>query len=60
MMQTTMYIWPYMYNSLYGRFLLLQLGGTGNVLIINLLLSLVSIVGKLASRSSLGFLMKLM
>ena len=58
-MQTTIYIWPYMYNSIYGRFLLLQLGGTGNVLILNLLICLYSIVGKLASRSSLGLLMKL-
>lgn len=60
MMQTVIYIWPYMYNSLYGRFLLLQLGGTGNVLILNLLICLYSIVGKLSSRSSLGLLMKLM
>lgn len=60
MMQTVIYIWPYMYNSLYGRFLLLQLGGTGNVLILNVLISLYSIVGKVASRSSLQMLMKLM
>lgn len=60
MMQTTIYIWPYMYNSLYGRFLLLQLGGTGNVLILNILISLYSVVGKLASRSTLGLLLKLL
>ena len=60
MMQTIIYIWPYMYNSLYGRFLLLQLGGTGNVLILNVLICLYSFVGKVASRSSLGLLMKLM
>lgn len=58
MMQTVIYIWPYMYNSLYGRFLLLQLGGTGNVLILNLLICLVSTVGKVSSRSSLALLLK--
>ena len=60
MMQTAIYIWPYMYNSLYGRFLLLQLGGTGNVLILNILISLYSVVGTLASRSTLGLLLKLL
>lgn len=60
LMQTVIYIWPYMYNSLYGRFLLLQLGGTGNVLVLNLLICLVSIVGKVSSRSSLALLLKLL
>ena len=58
MMQTVMYIWPYMYNSIFGRFLLLQLGGVGSVLILNLLISLYSLAGKIATRSSLFLLMK--
>lgn len=60
LMHTVIYIWPYMYNSLYGRFLLLQLGGTGNVLVLNLLICLVSTVGKVSSRSSLALLLKLL
>ena len=50
LMQTALYLWPYMYNSIYGRFLLLQLGGVGSVLILNLLMSLFSIVSHLSSR----------
>ena len=60
MMQASLYIWPYMYNSLYGRFLLLQLGGTGNVLILNFLISLFGIVSRLSSRSTLSSLLTLM
>ena len=52
LMQTALYLWPYMYNSIYGRFLLLQLGGVGSVLVLNLLMSLFSIVGNLSSRHS--------
>ena len=50
LMQTALYLWPYMYNSIYGRFLLLQLGGVGSVLVLNLLMSLFSIVSHLSSR----------
>ena len=50
LMQTALYLWPYMYNSIYGRFLLLQLGGVGSVLILNILMSLYGLVGRMTSR----------
>ncbi|KAK9840882.1 hypothetical protein WJX84_012114 [Apatococcus fuscideae] len=44
------------YKSVFGRFLLLQLSGVGSVLLLNVLLALLDIVGRLASRTQ-GFLM---
>lgn len=50
LMQTSLYIWPYMYNSIYGRFLLLQLGGVGDVLVLNVIISLYDLASRLGSR----------
>ena len=50
LMQTSLYIWPFMYNSIYGRFLLLQLAGVGDVLVLNVILSLYDVVGRLSTR----------
>ncbi|KAK9816972.1 hypothetical protein WJX72_007636 [[Myrmecia] bisecta] len=42
LMQVTFLVWPEIYKAVFGRFLLLQLSGVGNVLIINLILVLKS------------------
>ncbi len=39
-----------MYKSIYGRFLLLQLGNTSNIMVLNVLISVYSVAGRLASR----------
>ena len=49
-MQTALYLWPYMYNSIYGRFLLLQLGGVGSVLVLNILMACFGLVGRMTNR----------
>lgn len=43
-------MWPAMYSSIYGRFLLLQLSGVGDVLVLNIILSLYDIVVGLSTR----------
>ena len=50
LMQAVLWIWPVMYNSIYGRFLLLQLGTTSNIVILNVLISVYNVAGRLASR----------
>lgn len=50
LMQAVLWIWPVMYKSIYGRFLLLQLGNTSNVMVLNVLISVYSVAGRLASR----------
>lgn len=58
-MQAVLWIWPVMYKSIYGRFLLLQLGNTSNIMVLNVLISVYSVAGRLASRQvgpSLGVL----
>lgn len=49
-MQVSLYIWPYLYSSVYGRFLLLQLAGVGDVLVLNILISMYELVTRLSSR----------
>ena len=51
-MQAVLWIWPVMYKSIYGRFLLLQLGTTSNVVILNVLISVYNLAGRLANRQA--------
>ena len=51
-MQAVLWIWPVMYKSIYGRFLLLQLGTTSNIVIINVLISVYNLAGRLANRQA--------
>lgn len=50
LMQAVLWIWPVMYKSIYGRFLLLQLGNTSNIVILNVLISVYNVAGRLATR----------
>lgn len=56
LMQAVLWIWPVMYKSIYGRFLLLQLGNASNVMVLNVLISVYNIVGRLAMRQVGAFL----
>ncbi|CAL8467812.1 g7350 [Coccomyxa elongata] len=60
LMQAVLWIWPVMYKSIYGRFLLLQLGNTSNIMVLNVLISVYSVAGRLASRQGSGMLLQLM
>ncbi|KAK9803448.1 hypothetical protein WJX73_002248 [Symbiochloris irregularis] len=60
LMQTALYMWPAMYSSIYGRFLLLQLSGVGDVLVLNIVLSLYDIVVGLSTRHSGYLLLRVM
>ena len=50
LMQAVLWIWPVMYKSIYGRFLLLQLGTTSNIVLLNVLISVYNVAGRLATR----------
>ena len=50
LMQAVLWIWPVMYKSIYGRFLLLQLGSTNNVVALNVLISVFNVASRLSSR----------
>ena len=50
LMQAVLWIWPVMYKSIYGRFLLLQLGPTSNVVALNVLMSVFNVASRLSSR----------
>ena len=52
LMPSVLWIWPVMYKSIYGRFLLLQLGTTSNVVILNVLISVYNLAGRLANRQA--------
>ena len=52
LMQAALYMWPAMYSSIYGRFLLLQLSSVGNVLALNVIISVYELVSRLSSRCS--------
>lgn len=45
-------VWPVLYASLYGRFLLLQLDNVGSVVIMNFIFACFSISGELSDRGS--------
>lgn len=49
-MQAVLWIWPVMYKSIYGRFLLLQLGPTSNIVALNMLISVFNVASRLSSR----------
>ncbi len=50
--QTCFIIWPLLYSSLYGRFLLLQLESVGSVVVLNFMFACFNIAGVLDSRGS--------
>ena len=50
--QTCFYVWPVLYASLYGRFLLLQLDNVGSVVIMNFMFACFAIMGNLTDRGS--------
>ncbi|PSC73068.1 sodium:proline symporter [Micractinium conductrix] len=52
--------WPYLYNQMYGRFLLLQLDSVGSVLVMNLIFACFDLAGKLSDRASDSLLLKLL
>ena len=58
LLQVTLLLWPAMYQSIFGRFLLLQLSGVGSVLIINFLLALFDVVTRIGSRGGGGLLLR--
>ena len=49
-MQAVLWIRPVMYKSIYGRFPLLQLGTASNIVILNVLISVYNVAGRLATR----------
>lgn len=51
LMQTVLYIYPMVYRAFFGRFLLIQLSGAGNVGLLNVLLALGNVIGHLSGRS---------
>lgn len=50
--QTCFYVWPLLYSSLYGRFLLLQLDNVGSVVIMNFMFACFTIAANLADRGN--------
>jgi hypothetical protein len=54
-MQTVLYIYPMVYRAFFGRFLLIQLSGAGDVGLLNVLLALGNVIGHLSGRS-VGYL----
>ena len=48
--QTCFIIWPVLYSSLYGRFLLLQLDSVGSVVVLNFMFACFEIAGAMADR----------
>lgn len=50
--QTCFIVWPLLYSSLYGRFLLLQLENVGSVVVLNFMFACFHIAGALDDRGS--------
>lgn len=46
-----LYIWPLMYKSIYGRFLLATLDTAGSVAVLNLIMAFVGLAARVASRT---------
>lgn len=59
MFQTMMLFYPYIYNAVYGRFLLLQLSKSSSVMALNYLIVLLSVIGHLASRNADNMLLRI-
>ena len=51
-------MWPAMYRSIYGRFLLLQLDSASIVAVLSVLLSILSVASRLCSRKARGLSIK--
>lgn len=51
-MQAVLWMWPAMYRSIYGRFLLLQLDSASIVAVLSVLLSILSVASRLCSRKA--------
>lgn len=51
LMQTILYIYPMVYRAFFGRFLLIQLSGAGDVGLLNVLLALANVIDHLSGRS---------
>jgi hypothetical protein len=51
-MQAVLWLWPAMYRSIYGRFLLLQLDSSSSVALLSVLLSIMSVASRLCSRQA--------
>lgn len=60
MLQTVLLLYPYIYNAVYGRFLLLQLSKSTSVMALNYLIVLLNVIGHLASRNADTMLLRLM
>lgn len=50
--QACFLIWPVLYSSLYGRFLLLQMNSVGSIIVVNFMMSCFQIAGELNDRGS--------
>jgi hypothetical protein len=50
--QTCFIMWPIIYSSMYGRFLLLQLDSVGSVIVLNFMFACFHIAGQLDGRGS--------
>lgn len=60
MTQVCFVVWPVLYSSLYGRFLLLQLSNVGSVVVMNFMFACFDIAGALADRGSDAWWLKLL
>ena len=58
--QTCFIIWPLLYSSVYGRFLLLELESVGSVVVLNFMFACFHIAGALDNRGSDCWWLKLM
>ena len=58
--QVVFLYYPYIYKSVFGRFLLLQLSKSTSVMALNYLLVLLDVIGRLASRNADMMLLRLM
>lgn len=53
------FVYPYMYKAMYGRFLLLQLSGGSGIIMLNFLVCMLDLIGRLASRNADMMLLRL-
>ncbi len=59
-LQAVLFTYPYMYKALYGRFLLLQLSNGSGIIMLNFLVCMLDLIGRLASRNADMMLLRLM
>ena len=53
-----LYLWPFMYKAIYGRFLLATLDTAGSVAVLNLIVAFIGLATRVASRSTGAVLVK--